>query len=73
MLRFKPAIQFVEQYHSVVSCALNMEDRILNNYFVNSVIKKFLTCSNAYLTNQLTDFRAILYMAIGNQKFIDIK
>jgi hypothetical protein len=29
--RFKPAIQFVEQYRSIVSCALNMDDLISNN------------------------------------------
>jgi hypothetical protein len=28
MLRFKPSSQFVERYHSVVSCLLNMEDLI---------------------------------------------
>jgi hypothetical protein len=32
MFRFKPASQFVEQYHNVVSCALNMEGLILNNF-----------------------------------------
>jgi hypothetical protein len=38
MFRFKRANQFVERYHSFVSCALNMEDLISNN--VNSVSKK---------------------------------
>jgi hypothetical protein len=28
MFRFKPASQFVEWYHSVVSCALDMEDHV---------------------------------------------
>jgi hypothetical protein len=32
MFRFKPATQFVERYHSVVSCALNTEDLISNNF-----------------------------------------
>jgi hypothetical protein len=30
MFRFKPASKFVERYHPVVSCALNMEDLISN-------------------------------------------
>jgi hypothetical protein len=32
MSRLKPAIQSVEQNHIVVSCALNMKDRISNNF-----------------------------------------
>jgi hypothetical protein len=36
MVRFKPGSQFVERYHSVVSCALNMEDLILNSFRVFS-------------------------------------
>jgi hypothetical protein len=32
MFRLKPASQFVELYNSVVSCALNMEDLISNNF-----------------------------------------
>jgi hypothetical protein len=31
MFRLRPASQFVERYHSIFSCALNMEDLILNN------------------------------------------
>jgi hypothetical protein len=31
MFGIKPASQFVELYHSVVSCALNTEDLISNN------------------------------------------
>jgi hypothetical protein len=32
MFRLKPASQFVELYHSIVNCALNMEDLTLNNF-----------------------------------------
>jgi hypothetical protein len=32
MFRCKPASLFVERYHGVVSCALNMEDLISNNF-----------------------------------------
>jgi hypothetical protein len=32
IFRFKPKSQFVEQYYSIVSCALNMEDPILKNF-----------------------------------------
>jgi hypothetical protein len=32
MFRFKPVSQFVERYHSVVSCSLNMEVLISNNF-----------------------------------------
>jgi hypothetical protein len=32
MLRFKPVNQFIEQYHSIMSRALNMEDLISNNF-----------------------------------------
>jgi hypothetical protein len=32
MFRFKPATQFVERYHSGVSCAMNSEDLISNNF-----------------------------------------
>jgi hypothetical protein len=31
MFRFKPPSQFVERYHGVVSCELNMKDLIWNN------------------------------------------
>jgi hypothetical protein len=31
MVRLKPASQRVQRYHSVVSCALNMEDPISKN------------------------------------------
>jgi ABC-type Na+ transport system ATPase subunit NatA len=31
MLRLKPASQHVQRYHSVVSCALNMEELISKN------------------------------------------
>jgi hypothetical protein len=31
MFRFKPVSLFIERYHSVMSCALNMEDLISNN------------------------------------------
>jgi hypothetical protein len=34
MFRFKPASQFVEPYHRAVNCALNMEDLISNNFFI---------------------------------------
>jgi hypothetical protein len=32
MLRFTPASQLVERYHSVAVCAVNMEDLIQNNF-----------------------------------------
>jgi hypothetical protein len=32
MFTFKRAIQFLERYNSVVSCAFNMEDLILDNF-----------------------------------------
>jgi hypothetical protein len=32
MVRFKPASQFVELYHSIVSCAFSMKDLILNSF-----------------------------------------
>jgi hypothetical protein len=32
MFRFKPANSFVEQYHSVVSCAFNIEVLISSNF-----------------------------------------
>jgi hypothetical protein len=32
MFRFRPAIQHVERYHSVVTCALNME-HLISKYF----------------------------------------
>jgi hypothetical protein len=32
MFTIKPASQFVEQFHNVVSCALNMED-LISKYF----------------------------------------
>jgi hypothetical protein len=32
MFRIKPASQFVERYHRVVSCASNMEDLIPNSF-----------------------------------------
>jgi hypothetical protein len=32
MFEFKPANQFVERYHSVVSYTLNVEDLISNNF-----------------------------------------
>jgi hypothetical protein len=32
MFTFEPASQFVEGYHSPVSCALNMEGLVSNNY-----------------------------------------
>jgi hypothetical protein len=38
MFRFKPASLFVERYHSVVSCALNME-MPFRAIFVNVVSK----------------------------------
>jgi hypothetical protein len=33
MFRFKPVSQFVKIHHSIMSCALNMEDLISNNFF----------------------------------------
>jgi hypothetical protein len=30
---FKPSSQFVERYHSIVSCVLNMEGLISNNLY----------------------------------------
>jgi hypothetical protein len=32
MLRFKPVSQFAEEYHSVVSFALNMKNLLSNNF-----------------------------------------
>jgi hypothetical protein len=32
IFRFRPVSQFVERYHSIVSCALNVEDLISNNF-----------------------------------------
>jgi hypothetical protein len=32
MFIFEPGSQFVERYHSVASCALNMEGLIPNNF-----------------------------------------
>jgi hypothetical protein len=32
MFTFKPASQFAERYHSIVSCALNMDNPISNNF-----------------------------------------
>jgi hypothetical protein len=37
MFRFKPVSQFVERYHSVASCALNMEDLISNIFSLLSL------------------------------------
>jgi hypothetical protein len=41
MFRYQSASQFVERHHSVMSCSLNMEDLISNNFrkFSNKVIK----------------------------------
>jgi hypothetical protein len=62
MLRFTLAHQYTEQYHNVVSCALNIEDLISNNFFlIQHVIKKFPAYFSARFTNQLTDSWAILY------------
>jgi hypothetical protein len=33
MFRFKTVSQFAEPYHSIVSCALKKEVRILNNFY----------------------------------------
>jgi hypothetical protein len=33
MFRFKPARQLLEEYHGIVSHALNMEDLISNNLY----------------------------------------
>lgn len=33
VFRFKPSSQFVECYHSVVDCVLDMGDLILNNFY----------------------------------------
>jgi hypothetical protein len=40
MFRFKPTRQFVERYHNIVSCALNMEDLVSGKHFVNSESNK---------------------------------
>jgi hypothetical protein len=32
MFGFEPVSQFVERYHTIVSCALNMEYLISNNF-----------------------------------------
>jgi hypothetical protein len=36
MFRFKPASQLAEQHRRVVSCTLNMEDHISNNFYIFS-------------------------------------
>lgn len=32
VFRFKPSSQFVERYHSIVGCVLDMDDLISNNF-----------------------------------------
>jgi hypothetical protein len=63
MFRSKPASQFVEQYHSVVSYALNMEN-LISKYFFFFVIsknnKEICDVFSAHFTNQLTGFWATL-------------
>jgi hypothetical protein len=64
MFRFKPTNQFAERCHSVVGCALNVEDFILNHLGgggIQYVTNKFLTYFSVYFTNRLTDFWAMLY------------
>jgi hypothetical protein len=58
-IRFKPVRQFVERYHNVVSCALNMEGLISKIVVIS--VKKFLTYFRVHVTNHLTDFRSTLY------------
>jgi hypothetical protein len=52
MFRFKPASQFVERCHSLMSYALNMEDLISNSLYN----KDILTYFSLHFTNQLNDF-----------------
>jgi hypothetical protein len=58
--RSKPARKFAEQYHSVVSSALTMEDLILIILFVNLVSNKRFIDISVHFTDQLTDFWATL-------------
>jgi hypothetical protein len=39
MFRFKPVSQFAEEYHSIVSCQLNMKNLLLNSFY-NSLCNK---------------------------------
>jgi hypothetical protein len=61
MFRYKPAIQFVEPYHCVVSCALNMGD-LISNISVNSVSNKEIrSYFSVHFNNQLIYFWGILH------------
>jgi hypothetical protein len=56
MFRFKPTSQFVEEYHNIVSWALNIED-LIKKKSVNSVSnKEIYILFTVYFTKKLTDF-----------------
>jgi hypothetical protein len=56
MLRFESAGKYVERYHGFVSCALNMEDLITKDFFVNSTCsKQIYNVFSVHITKQLTD------------------
>jgi hypothetical protein len=62
MFRFKPANQFPERYHGVLSCTLNIEDLFSNIFLeIQWVIQKLLSYFIVQFTNQLLDFRVTLY------------
>jgi hypothetical protein len=54
MFGFKSANQCIEQYNTVVSCTLNMDDLISNN-----VCEFIVTYFSVYFTLQLTDFSGL--------------
>jgi hypothetical protein len=63
VFRFKPARQFVGRRHSVVGCALRMED-VISKTFGNSLIKKFPRYLSVQFTDQLTDILATFSLSV---------
>jgi hypothetical protein len=54
MFGFNPARQIVELYHRVVSCALNMEDLISNNFYKSLSNREMFMYFSVYFSNHLT-------------------
>jgi hypothetical protein len=71
MIRFKPASQSVAQYHSVVSCAVNMED-LFRTIFCKLVINKYiLNVLSVHFTNKSTDYWVTLYLELVAKIAVD--
>jgi hypothetical protein len=55
----------MEQYHSAVNCALNMEDFVSKNFHKFSEKKKYVMYFRTDFTKELTNFRTFLYYNTG--------